>query len=70
MTAGGGAFIVTAGKLQGVAVADLLARALPKTIRIWMTRARPFIAAVAASGDVQMRDGGARRASIRRDTSE
>lgn len=67
ISAGGGAFIVAMGRLKGIEVADLLAGALPKMLRIWANCARPFIAVVLGSGVVEIREGGARLAAIRRD---
>jgi PIN like domain len=61
-----GAFILAASGLGGDAIADALARALPRMIRIWNTRARPFIAMVNAHGVVTLIEGGARLAALKR----
>ena len=63
---GAGAFILAAAGLGGDAIAEALALALPRMIRIWNTRARPFIATVNARGDVTVIEGGARRGAIKR----
>jgi hypothetical protein len=54
------------GRSGGDAIAEALALALPRMIRIWNTRARPFIATVNARGDVTVIEGGARRGAIKR----
>jgi hypothetical protein len=56
---------VAAG-LGGDAIANAFDHALPRMIRIWQTRTRPFIAAVNAQGAVTVIEGGARRAAIKR----
>jgi len=63
---GGGAFILAASGLGGDAIAEAFVRALPHMIRIWNTRARPFIATVSARGSVTVVDGGARMGAIKR----
>jgi hypothetical protein len=64
---GAGAFVLAAGGLGGDAIADAFARALPRMIRIWNTRERPFIATVNAQGVVTLIEGGARLAALKRD---
>ena len=63
---GGGAFILAASGVGGDAIAEALVRALPQMIRIWNTRARPFIATVSARGSVTIVEGGARMGAIKR----
>jgi PIN domain-containing protein len=62
-----GAFILTASGLGGDAIAEAFARALPRMVRIWNTRGRPFIAMVSAHGGVKVIEGGARLAAVKRD---
>jgi PIN like domain len=64
---GAGAFILAASGLGGDAIAEALAQALPRMIKIWNTRARPFIATVNARGVVTLIEGGARLAAVKRD---
>jgi len=64
---GAGAFIFAASGLGGDAIADAFARALPRMIQVWSTRARPFIATVNARGIVTLIEGGARLAALKRD---
>jgi hypothetical protein len=66
LTAGAGAFVLTAGGLGGEAIADAFARALPKMVRVWHTRTRPFLATVTAQGLVSVIEGGERRGGIKR----
>jgi hypothetical protein len=61
-----GAFILTASGLGGDAIAEAFARTLPRMVRIWNTRARPFVAMVSAQGAVTVIEGGARLAAIKR----
>lgn len=63
---GAGAFILAASGLGGDAIAEAIGRALPHMLRIWHTRARPFIATVSASGAVTVIEGGARLGAIKR----
>ncbi len=62
-----GAFILTASGLGGDAIADAFVRALPRMIRIWNTRGRPFVAMVSAQGAVTVIEGGERLAALKRD---
>lgn len=62
-----GAFILAAGGLGGDAIAAAFARALPRMIRIWHTRARPFIATVTSQGKVVVVEGGERSGAVRRE---
>ena len=66
MSVGAGAFILAAGGLCGDATADAFARALPRMIRVWNTRTRPFIAIVTANGKVTLMEGGPRKGGIKR----
>jgi hypothetical protein len=63
---GAGAFILAAAGLGGDAIAEAIASALPQMVRIWNSRARPFIAIVSARGAVTVIEGGARLAAIKR----
>ena len=64
---GAGAFILTASGLGGDAIAEAFVRALPRMIRIWSTRGRPFVAMVSAQGAVTVIEGGERLAALKRD---
>jgi hypothetical protein len=66
IASGAGAFILVAGGIGGDAIAGAFARALPRMIRIWHTRERPFIATVTAQGNVSMIEGGSRRGAVNR----
>jgi hypothetical protein len=66
LSAGAGAFVLTAGGLGGEAIAEAFARALPKMVRVWHTRARPFLATVSAQGLVNVVEGGQRRGGLKR----
>ena len=68
LASGAGAFVLVASGPRGEAIAEAFARAQPRMIRFWQMRARPFIAAVSAQGNVTMLEGGARRCSIGRGT--
>jgi len=63
---GAGAFILAASGMGGDSIAEAFVRALPQMIRIWQTRARPFIATVSARGSVTIVEGGARTSAIKR----
>jgi hypothetical protein len=67
MTAGVGAFILSAGGLSGPSMGAVFVKALTKMLRIAATRTRPFVAAVTAAGDVNILRGGERRGGIKRD---
>jgi PIN domain-containing protein len=63
--AGVAAFILTAGRAKGVAIAGAFVAALDRIRRICGTHARPIIATVSLAGIVSVREG-IRRGGIRR----
>jgi hypothetical protein len=67
ISAGVGAFVLAAGGMGGDAIADAFGRALPRMVRIWQTRSRPFIATVTSSGRVTLLEGGRRRGAVKRE---
>ncbi|MFQ5925966.1 MAG: hypothetical protein ACE5MH_00850 [Terriglobia bacterium] len=58
MRAGVRAFVLTAGDLQGVEMAQIFVKALPAIFRFVARNSPPFIAKVARSGAVTMLDRG------------
>lgn len=54
MHAGVGAFILTAGDLQGDEMADIFVKALPAITRFLRKHKKPFIARVARDGSVSL----------------
>jgi len=54
MNAGVGAFILTAGDLQGEEMAQIFVKALPAIAKFLRKHKKPFIAKVARSGSVSM----------------
>jgi hypothetical protein len=66
IAAGVGAFVLAAGGMGGDAIAEAFGRALPKMVRLWQTRSRPFIATVTAQGTLNLMEGGGRRGGVKR----